>query len=100
MKSMSFTVFSYNATVLLVQPNQPNPWMDPTHVYLWSINATRGGSSVYIVPSTINFASLNVFRNSIEKIDLSSFFLVCRPNIFYVCDRICTHAVTVFIERF
>jgi len=25
------------------------------------------------LPSTINFASLNVFRNSIEKIDLSSF---------------------------
>ena len=41
---MSFTVFSYNATVLLIQPNpshvlenatQPNPWMDPTHVHLW-----------------------------------------------------------------
>jgi len=31
---MSFTVpvFSYNATVLLIQPN---PWMDPTHVHLW-----------------------------------------------------------------
>ena len=41
------------------------------------------------LPSTTNFASLNVFRNSIEKIDLSS-FLVC--NIF-IC-------VTVFIERF
>jgi len=25
MKSMSFTVFSYNATVLLIQPNSPNP---------------------------------------------------------------------------
>jgi len=25
------------------------------------------------LPSTTNFASLNVFRNSIEKIDLSSF---------------------------
>jgi len=51
MKSMSFTVFSYNATVglLLIQPNptqpitcagkcnptQPIPWMDPTHVHLW-----------------------------------------------------------------
>jgi len=36
---MSFTVFSYDATVLLIQPNptqsQPNPWMDPTHVHLW-----------------------------------------------------------------
>ena len=38
------------------------------------------------LPSTINFSSLNVFRNSTEKIDLSS-FLVC--NIFYLCDRIC-----------
>jgi len=39
---MSFTVFSYNATVLLIQhnPTQPNPWMDPTHVHLWS---TCGG---------------------------------------------------------
>ena len=45
MKNMSFTVFSYNATVLLIQPNpshvlenaiQPNPWMDPTHVHLCS----------------------------------------------------------------
>ena len=53
MKSMSFTVFSYNATVLLIQPNppnpshvlenatqpnptQPNPWMNPTHVHLWT----------------------------------------------------------------
>jgi len=50
---MSFTVFSYNATVLLIQPNPPNPshvlenatqpnptqsnpWMDPTHVHLWT----------------------------------------------------------------
>ena len=32
------------------------------------------------LPSTTNFVSLNVFRNSIKKIDLSSFFLVC--NIF------------------
>ena len=45
---MSFTVFSYNATVLLIprnptqpitcagkcDPTQPNPWMDPTHVHL------------------------------------------------------------------
>ena len=45
---MSFTVFSYNATVLLIQPNtshmlenatQPNPSMDPTHVHLWSVAA-------------------------------------------------------------
>jgi len=28
------------------------------------------------LPSTVNFASLNVFRNSTEKIDFSS-FLVC-----------------------
>jgi len=48
---MSFTVFSYNATVLLIQPNvtqpitcagkcdltQPNPWMDPTHVHLCTL---------------------------------------------------------------
>ena len=48
MKSMSFTVFIYSATVLLIQPNpthymcwkmrpnptQPNPCMDPTHVHL------------------------------------------------------------------
>ena len=44
---MSFTVFSYNATVLLIQPNplhvlenatQPNPthgWTQLTHVHLW-----------------------------------------------------------------
>jgi len=25
MKSMSFTVFSYNPTVLFIQPNPPNP---------------------------------------------------------------------------
>ena len=60
MKSMSFTVFSYNATILLIQPNpmqpttcagkcdptqpnatQPNPWMDPTHVHLW-VNGRQG----------------------------------------------------------
>ena len=36
MKSMSFTVFSYNATVLLIQPNPTDPWMDQTHVHLWT----------------------------------------------------------------
>jgi len=47
MKSMSFTVFSYNATVLLIQPNptQPNPWMDPTHVHL-CLDATATRPSV------------------------------------------------------
>ena len=48
MKSMSFTVFSHNATVLLIQPNptqpitcagkydptQPMDGLDPTHVHL------------------------------------------------------------------
>ena len=49
MKSMSFRVFSYNATYFSfnsnqpspthhmcwkMRPNQPNPWMDPTHVRL------------------------------------------------------------------
>jgi len=37
------------------------------------------------LPSTTNFAALNVFRNSIEKIDFSS-FLVC--NIF-ICVTEC-----------
>jgi len=32
MKSMSFTVFSYNATVLLIQPNPTQP--NPTHVQI------------------------------------------------------------------
>jgi len=42
---MSFTVFSYNATVLLIQPNQPitcagkcdptHGWTQLTHVHLW-----------------------------------------------------------------
>ena len=31
------------------------------------------GRSIYALPSTTNFASLNVFRNSIEKVDFSSF---------------------------
>jgi len=35
----------------------------------------------YALPSTINFASLNVFRNSIEKIDLSSFLV----GNFFIC---------------
>ena len=37
MKSMSFTVFSYNATVLLIQPN-------PTHHMCWKMrpNPTHG----------------------------------------------------------
>ena len=39
------------------------------------------------LPSTANFASLNVFRNSIEKIDFSSF---SRLYYYYLCDRICT----------
>jgi len=54
---MSFTVFSYSTTVLLIQPNpshvlenatQPNPLMDPTHVHLWYIHSTksRGDSGV------------------------------------------------------
>ena len=29
------------------------------------------------LPSTVHFTSLTVFRNNVEKIDFSSFFLVC-----------------------
>jgi len=36
------------------------------------------------LPSTVNFTCLNVFRNSSENIDFSSFLV-----IFYLCDRIC-----------
>ena len=41
---MSFTVFSYNATVLLIQPNPTHHmcWKmrpNPTHVHLWSVAA-------------------------------------------------------------
>ena len=46
MKSMSFTVFSYNATVLLIQPN---PWMDPIHVHLWAAGRFSGGFTHVIV---------------------------------------------------
>ena len=36
------------------------------------------------LPSTVNFTCSNVFRNSSENIDFSSFLV-----IFYLCDRIC-----------
>ena len=54
---MSFTVFSYNAAVLLIQPNpsrvlenatQPNPWMDPTHVHL-RVNSHHASTVVGVV---------------------------------------------------
>ena len=46
-----------------------------------------------VLPSTVNFASLNVLRNSTEKTDFSS-FLVC--SILLVC---CVHS-NCFIIRF
>ena len=49
------------------------------------------------LPSTVNFTSLNVFRNSIEQIDLSS-FLVCLFVIFTcVIEYVSSNC---FIKRF
>ena len=45
MKSMSFTVFSYNATVLLIQPNPTHGWTQPM-----SISAVKIFSAVFFCP--------------------------------------------------
>ena len=46
---MSFTVFSYNATVLLIQPNPTHGWTQPMSISAWTQqrrDRPSGGPSV------------------------------------------------------
>jgi len=73
---MSFTVFSYNATVLLIQPNPTQP-MDgpPTHVHLCATSYSVTQKSA--IHATVN-QKLQLHRrpHTFTKYVLFSFFSV------------------------
>jgi len=103
MKSMSFTVFSYNATVLFIQPNptQPNPTqpMDgpnpcPSLVALMMYRCIQGGPKqlghrlITIFLPNVNRFTIFSPEDSLEKFAVK-WILNDPPHLAYVATRRC-----------
>jgi len=55
MKSMSFTVFSYNTTVLLIQPNPTHGWTQPM-----SISGRNAALNIVVYCRSYAFSALTL----------------------------------------